>query len=50
MSGEPSSREIYDQWYELYYLLSTLELDRREPECGPCRGNGSAGPIRRQVA
>jgi 2-polyprenyl-3-methyl-5-hydroxy-6-metoxy-1,4-benzoquinol methylase len=30
-----SSREIYDQWYELYYLLSTLELDRSDVRQSP---------------
>jgi 2-polyprenyl-3-methyl-5-hydroxy-6-metoxy-1,4-benzoquinol methylase len=30
-----SSREIYDRWYELYYLLSTLELDRSEVRRSP---------------
>lgn len=41
MEGHPeqpekrSSREIYDQWYELYFLLSTLELDRSEVRQSP---------------
>ncbi len=33
--GESDSTEIYDYWYELYFLLSTLPLDRPEIRSSP---------------